>query len=133
MKITRQKNGPAAIYRHDGDNGRQPREAIRPRRLSLDRKPRHLSPDRFGLLPMHSKIGVIFLGRRRPGFDMEWGRRMEERVRSWLQQTNLTVVEPPEKAIDDLSLRRAMLACETEKVDALVLLQTTMGDARLAP
>ena len=27
------------------------------------------------------KLGVIFIGRRRPGFDMDWGRAMEERVR----------------------------------------------------
>src|SRR5689334_6714604 len=79
------------------------------------------------------KLGVIFLGRRRPGFDMEWGRRMEERVRGWLQQTEFPLVEPPEKAVDDASLRRAMAVCEAQGVQAIVLLQTTMGDARLAP
>ena len=79
------------------------------------------------------KLGVIFLGRRRPGFDMEWGRRMEERVRAWLKQTPFAISEPPEKAIDDPSLRRALAACEAEKVDAIVLLQTTMADGRLAP
>jgi L-fucose isomerase-like protein len=79
------------------------------------------------------KLGVIFLGRRRPGFDMDWGRRMEERVRSWLQQTEFTVFEPPEKAIDDPSMRRAVAACQGAQADAIVLLQTTMGDGRLAP
>jgi len=79
------------------------------------------------------KIGVIFLGRRRPGFDMEWGRGLEERVRGWLRTTPFAIVEPPEKAVDDASLRRALAACETEQVDALVLLQTTMADGRLAP
>ncbi len=80
------------------------------------------------------KLGVIFLGRRRPGFDMDWGRRMEERVRGWhQQQTDFAVFEAPEKAIDDASLRRAVAACEAQQVDALVLLQTTMGDGRLAP
>ncbi|HZM01624.1 MAG TPA: L-fucose/L-arabinose isomerase family protein [Candidatus Saccharimonadales bacterium] len=79
------------------------------------------------------KLGIIFLGRRRPGFDMDWGRRMEERVRGWLQQTGFPLFEAPEKAVDDASLRRVMAACDGQKVDALVLLQTTMGDARLAP
>jgi len=34
---------------------------------------------------------------------------------------------------DDASLRRVMDACRAECVDAIVLLQTTMGDGRLAP
>lgn len=78
------------------------------------------------------KVGVLFLGRRRPGFDMDWGKRMEERVRQQLKQTHFSIFEP-EKAIDDSSLRRAMAACDAQKVDALVVLQATMGDGRLAP
>lgn len=79
------------------------------------------------------KVGVIFLGRRRPGFDMEWGQRMEERVRAAMPKTRFTIFEPSEKAIDDASLRRVLAECSAQKADALVLLQTTMGDARLAP
>jgi L-fucose isomerase-like protein len=79
------------------------------------------------------KVGVVFLGRRRPGFDMEWGKVMEQRVRGWLPQTKFSIFEPSEKAVDDASLRRIMAACEAQKVDAIVLLQTTMGDGRLAP
>lgn len=79
------------------------------------------------------KVGVLFLGRRRPGFDMEWGKVMEQSVRGWVQRSGFDIFEPAEKAIDDASLRRVMAACDAEKVDALVLLQTTMGDARLAP
>ncbi len=79
------------------------------------------------------KVGLLFLGRRRPGFDMEWGKQMENRVRKWLGQTPFSIVEPQEKAVDDASLRRAMSACEAQKPDAIVLLQTTMGDGRLAP
>ena len=78
-------------------------------------------------------LGVIFVGRQRPGFDMEWGRHMEERARRALQQTGLVLFEPPKKVIDYLSLRQAMAACETKQADAMVLLQTTMGDGRLAP
>src|ERR1017187_7518372 len=60
-----------------------------------------------------TKLGVIFLGRRRPGFDMDWGRQQEEKTRG--------------------SLRRAVAACAEQGVEALLLLQTTMGDGRLAP
>jgi L-fucose isomerase-like protein len=79
------------------------------------------------------KVGVIFLGRRRPGFDMDWGKQMETRVRDQLKKTEFKIFEPDEKVIDDASLRRVMAACENEKVDAIVLLQTTLSDGRLAP
>jgi L-fucose isomerase-like protein len=79
------------------------------------------------------KVGVIILGRRRPGFDMEWGRQMEERVRTWLPKTGFSIFAPTEKAVDDASLRGVVASCEREHVDAIVLLQTTMGDGRLAP
>ena len=79
------------------------------------------------------KVGVIFLGRRRPGFDMDWGKLMEERVRDWLQKPGFSIFEPSEKAIDDASLRRVMAACEGQRVDVIVLLQTTLADGRLAP
>ena len=59
-----------------------------------------------GLRDPPQAIGVISLGRRRPGFDMEWGRQMENRARRRLQQTGFWVVEPPEKTIDDASLRQ---------------------------
>lgn len=79
------------------------------------------------------KVGVIFLGRRRPGFDMDWGRTMEQRVRSRLEKSEFTIFEPSEKAVDDASLRRSLAACDEAKINAIVVLQTTMGDGRLAP
>lgn len=79
------------------------------------------------------KLAVIFLGRRRPGFDMDWGRAMEGRVRAWLQEAGLIAFEPAEKVIDEPTLRRAMDACKQAGAEAVVLLQTTMGDGRLAP
>jgi L-fucose isomerase-like protein len=78
------------------------------------------------------KVGVVFLGRRRPGFDMEWGKQMETRVRGSLAKSGFEFFEASEKAVDDPSLRGVMAECEAQKIDALVLLQTTMGDARLS-
>src|ERR1039458_4181089 len=79
------------------------------------------------------KLGAIFLGRRRPGFDMEWGKQQEEKTRSWLRRGQFALFEPAEKAVDDASMRRAVAACAEQGVQALLLLQTTMGDGRLAP
>jgi L-fucose isomerase-like protein len=80
-----------------------------------------------------SKLGVIFLGRRRPGFDMDWGHEMEISTRRAFQQMGLSTFEPPEKVIDDPTLRRAMEAFDAQGVNVILLLQTTMGDGRLAP
>lgn len=79
------------------------------------------------------KLGVIFIGRRRPGFDMEWGRQMENRVRQWIANAGYDTVEPSQKPVDDTSLRCAMAELEQEDLAAIVMLQTTMGDGRLAP
>lgn len=79
------------------------------------------------------KVGVIFLGRRRPGFDMDWGRRTEGRVREWLGQSGFAIFEPAEKTVDEPSLRQSLDACRAADVDVLVVLQATMGDGRLTP
>jgi L-fucose isomerase-like protein len=85
-------------------------------------------------LPKRPKVGVIFIGRRRPGFDLQWGNAMEERVRTWLrQEMSLSFFECPEKVVDDASLRRVMAACDEQRIDAVVVVQATMGDGRLSP
>lgn len=77
-------------------------------------------------------IGVIFLGRKRPGFDMDWGRAMEDRVRAWFGAENIATVEPLEKVVDEDTLRAAMRMFAERGINALVVLQCTMGDARLS-
>lgn len=79
------------------------------------------------------KLGIIFIGRRRPGFDMDWGRQMEQRVRQWIAQAGYETVEPSQKPVDDPSIRCAMAELEEKDLEAIVVLQTTMGDGRLAP
>ena len=79
------------------------------------------------------KLGLLFLGRKRPGFDMEWGAAMELKVREAVNQSTFEVFEPSEKAVDETSLRKVVGECKEAGVQALVLLQTTMADGRMAP
>jgi L-fucose isomerase-like protein len=79
------------------------------------------------------KLGLLFLGRKRPGFDPAWGARMEQQVRAAVASTVFEVVEPPEKVVDDPSLRRALDGFRQSGVETVVALQTTMADARMAP
>lgn len=64
---------------------------------------------------------------------MEWGRGQEQKVRNWLLKEKFDVVEPAEKAIDEATMRRAVATCAEQGAQVLVLLQSTMGDGRLAP
>lgn len=82
---------------------------------------------------MKRKLGLLFLGRKRPGFDQEFGGRMNERVRDAAASMGWAVYEPPGKVVDDPSLRKALSDCTAAETEALVTLQTTMADSRLAP
>lgn len=79
------------------------------------------------------KIGVLFLRRKRPGFDPEWGKEMEAAARKHLNAMDLDVFIPDEQIVDEASIRHAVEACRGADSDVLVALQTTMSDGRLAP
>lgn len=81
----------------------------------------------------NAKIGLIFLGRKRPGFDVEWKEMVKERVRNFLTNSKYEFVVPEESVPDDPTLRRALAVCRSEGVDALVVVQPTISDGRLAP
>ena len=64
---------------------------------------------------------------------MEWGAGIEIKVREAVNQSNFEVFEPSKKAVDEVSLKEVVAECEDAGVEALVLLQTTMADGRMAP
>ncbi len=64
---------------------------------------------------------------------MDWGAGIEVAVREAVTQSSFDVFEPSKKAVDDASLREVMAECGNAGVDAIVLLQTTMADGRMAP
>ena len=80
----------------------------------------------------NTKLGVVFLGRKRPGFDQAWNREVTENVQDFLK-TSTYETFIPETVVDDASLRKAVARCREEQCEALVALQPTMGDGRLAP
>jgi L-fucose isomerase-like protein len=78
-----------------------------------------------------TKLGVLFLGRERPGFDVQWGSEIERRVEEFLGSSPYETVS--QKAVNNSSLREALALYREEGCDALVALQPTMSDGRLAP
>ena len=55
------------------------------------------------------RVGLLFLGRKRPGFDHDWGAAMGERVRAHLaSDAEWTVFEPDAPAVDEPTLSAGM-------------------------
>ena len=79
------------------------------------------------------RVGVLFLRRKRPGFDAEWGKEMEAAAKAQLADMDFAVFTPQERIVDDGSLRFALEECRDGRVEILIALQTTMSDGRLAP
>ena len=77
-------------------------------------------------------VGVLFLRRKRAGFDPEWGAVIEERALADLAQSPFSVVVPDVRIVDDASLRASLTACEAAGCDVLIAIQPTMSDGRMA-
>jgi L-fucose isomerase-like protein len=75
----------------------------------------------------------MVIGRKRPGFDPEWGKTMEDRA--WVAASSSTAqaFRPKTRIVDDGTLREAIREFKTAECDLLLVLQPTMGDGRLAP
>lgn len=79
------------------------------------------------------KLGVVFLGRKRPGFDQEWGRQIEHAVKTSIAALPHETVIRDGHITDDRSLRDATAEMRGNGVNVLAVLQPTMSDGRLAP
>jgi len=79
------------------------------------------------------RVGFLVIGRKRPGFDVDWARAMETSAWSALQALAGTAVRPQTRVVDDATLRQVLEVLQQAHCDALVVLQPTMGDGRLAP
>lgn len=77
-------------------------------------------------------VGILVLGRKRLGFDPEWGAQMVAAVNAQLAAAPFTVFRPSAAIVDDASLRVALAECVQAGVDAVIALQPTMGDGNLA-
>jgi len=78
-------------------------------------------------------LGVVFLGRKRPGFDPEWGKQMEQAVRAFLSTTKYEVLIGEQPVSDDAALLGTISRFKAADVDVLLVLQPTMSDGRFAP
>lgn len=78
-------------------------------------------------------VGLLLIGRKRPGFDPAWGKQIEQAALAALSQMGLPLARHANIVNDDASLRLALAELQIAGAAALIVMQPTMGDGRLSP
>lgn len=79
-----------------------------------------------------SPLGVILLGRKRPGFDQEWNRIMCQRSLAALQAIGFKTVGADDPVVDDATLHGALRLIHQAGCKVLLVLQPSIGNGQLA-
>ncbi|AFG36233.1 L-fucose/L-arabinose isomerase family protein [Spirochaeta africana] len=79
------------------------------------------------------KVGLMIMGRKRPGFDPEWGAAVRRAVQGYLEGLPFGLTVPSDNIADEAELQRAVEVCRTAGVTVMLLVQPTISDGRLAP
>jgi L-fucose isomerase-like protein len=80
---------------------------------------------------MQKPVGVLILGRKRPGFDQEWNKIICKRSVEALESLGFKCIGQNAKVIDDQTLRAALEGIHAAGCDSLVMLQPSMGNGQL--
>ena len=79
-----------------------------------------------------TNLGVLIFGRKRPGFDQEWNKIIQDRTLSTLAGLGFNCVGADRLALDDPSIHFALDEIEKAKCHALVVLQPSISDGQFA-
>ena len=78
------------------------------------------------------KIAVFFVGRKRPGFDPQWGAFLEREIQAQLRKSSFEPIFF--SAVSDETLMKEAVAASREAgADVVIVNQPTMGDGNLWP
>lgn len=77
-------------------------------------------------------VGVLVLGRKRPGFDQEWNRTICGRTTAAMEQMGLRTVGSDMPVVDDATLAVALKEIKARGCEVLVMLQPSMGNGQLS-
>jgi L-fucose isomerase-like protein len=78
------------------------------------------------------KLGLLTIGRKRPGFDQQWNEIMRAKADEALAACGFEVTRPQRPVIDDQTTRAAIAAIRAAGCDALLVLQPSLGNGQLA-
>ena len=77
-------------------------------------------------------LGVLMLGRKRPGFDQEWNQLVYQHSLAALEDLGFTCVGADSPVVDDPTLHAVLEKIRPAKCEALVVLQPSIGNGQLA-
>jgi L-fucose isomerase-like protein len=77
-------------------------------------------------------LGVVIVGRKRPGFDQEWNALMRQRCLAAIQSLGLTPIGADTPVVDDQTIRATLDQIRRANCDALLVLQPSLGHGQLA-
>jgi L-fucose isomerase-like protein len=87
---------------------------------------------RKGSSKSQTPVGVLILGRKRPGFDQEWNKIICKRSVAALESLGYTCVGQDAPMVDDATLGAALDSIRAAGCDSIVMLQPSMGNGQLA-
>ena len=79
-----------------------------------------------------SPVGVLILGRKRPGFDQDWNRTICGRTVATIEQMGFRCIGADRPVVDDATLAVALKEIGSRACDVLVMLQPSMGNGQLS-
>ncbi len=77
-------------------------------------------------------LGVLVLGRKRPGFDQEWNQIICRRSLATLAELGFACIGADSPVVDDQTLHTALQQIQQAGCDALLVLQPSIGNGQLA-
>ena len=77
-------------------------------------------------------VGVLILGRKRPGFDQEWNQIISRRALDAIKSLGYSTVEAEAPVIDEQTIKAALARIRQAGCEVLVMLQPSMGHGQLA-
>src|SRR4051812_23455768 len=88
--------------------------------------------DSSGVETKKSALGVLIIGRKRPGFDQEWNQVMCGRAREALTALGCDCFGADTPVVDDQTIGVAIAKIRAAGCDALVVLQPSLGNGQLS-
>src|SRR3954466_12119151 len=83
-------------------------------------------------MTMKQSIGVLVIGRKRPGFDQEWNGIMVRRCLGALAEMGFECVGAEKPVVDEGTIREAIARIKSAGCEALVVLQPSLGNGQLS-
>jgi L-fucose isomerase-like protein len=79
-----------------------------------------------------TSLGVLIIGRKRPGFDQEWNQTMCRAAREALAALGFNCVGAEAPVVDDATISAAIARIRESKCEALLVLQPSLGNGQFS-